>query len=206
MIVGLGNPGKKYETTRHNVGFIVVQAFAQLMGWSFKEEKRFEAQVAKGQVGDVVIHLLLPTTYMNESGRAVRRYLDFYRLEAAHVFVISDDVDQSLGNMRLRSEGSAGGHNGLKSLEKYLGTQKYVRLRIGVGAKLPMQDLADHVLSQFSAQEIDELKAVMDQGVKIMLRMAQQEPVENMMNDVNRKVKTNKPGLLPKEGQENQDE
>jgi len=206
VVIGLGNPGKKYETTRHNVGFMVLQAFARLMGWSFKEEKRFEAQVTKGQIGNVIVHLILPMTYMNESGRAVRRYLDFYRLDADVAFAISDDVDQPLGSMRFRPEGSAGGHNGLKSLEKYMGTKNYARLRIGIGAKLPMQDLADHVLSHFTGQEVDELGSVIDQGVKIILRMAQEESVASIMNGVNKKVKTNKPGLPKQEGQENQDE
>lgn len=206
VVIGLGNPGKKYETTRHNVGFMVLHAFAALMGWSYKEEKRFDAQVVKGQIDDVIVHLLLPLTYMNESGRAVRRYLDFYRLNAGDVFVVSDDVDQPLGSMRLRLEGSAGGHNGLKSLEKHLGTRNYPRLRIGVGAKLPMQDLADHVLSQFNSQEVEQLGQVIDQGVKVVLRMVRQESVASIMNDVNKKVKTNKPGLSAQEGQEKQDE
>lgn len=206
VVVGLGNPGKKYEMTRHNIGFMVLEAFARLMGWSFKEEKRFEARVVKGQVGDVIVHLLLPMTYMNESGRALRRYLDFYRLDPNLVFAVSDDVDQPLGSMRLKIAGSAGGHNGLKSLEKYLGSRNYLRLRIGVGEKLPMQDLADHVLSQFNAQEIDGLKAMVDQGVSVILELARLKSVDSIMNVVNKKVKTNKPGLPKQEGQENKDE
>ena len=129
MIVGLGNPGKKYEMTRHNMGYLVVQVFAHKYGWMFKEEKQLNAKIAKGKVRDAVIHLVLPTTYMNESGRAVRKVMDYYKWDIDDLLVIVDDIALPFGEMRLRKMGSAGGHNGLESVQKHVGTTRYARLR-----------------------------------------------------------------------------
>lgn len=205
LIVGLGNPGRKYEMTRHNIGFITLEAFAHMHGWSFKDESRFEAKATKGQVGDVKVHLLMPQTYMNDSGRAVRRYIDFFKMTPEQVVVVVDDVDIPFGMVRLRESGSAGGHNGLKSLQKHLGTQKYLRMRMGIGEKRhAQQDLADHVLSRFTSEETTALGSFIENGVATLMRMTREE-ISSIMNDVNKKVKEKKIDL-PQGEQENNDE
>ncbi len=206
LFVGLGNPGKQYESTRHNIGYLVVEDLARKHGMTFKEESRFEAMVAKGHVDQIKTHLILPTTYMNESGRAVRRYLDFFKLDPEQVIVISDDIDLPFGKMRLREAGSPGTHNGLKSVEKHLGTKKYPRLRMGIGAGHANQELASHVLSRFNAEEAITLDAFIDRGCSVLERMTREDTL-NIMNDVNRKVnKKQKTDLLQNEGQEKQDD
>lgn len=175
MIVGLGNPGTKYEFTRHNLGFLAVKSFAFREGWAFKEDKKFSAQVAEGKIGDCKIALLMPTTYMNLSGKAVQPYLAYYGLSPQDLIVVTDDVYVEYGQMRFRTEGSAGGHNGLKSIEAHLGTQSYPRLRLGIGPS-PLQaqtgaqpqtaeaalrsigvPLESYVLNLFSPDELAEL-------------------------------------------------
>ncbi|MEC7840442.1 MAG: aminoacyl-tRNA hydrolase [Chlamydiota bacterium] len=202
IFVGLGNPGKQYEMTRHNIGNLVVQSLAKSQGLAFKDESRFQAQVTKGVVDNVKVHLVLPTTYMNESGVAVRRYIDFFKLDPQAVVVVSDDIDLPFGHMRLRESGSAGTHNGLKSVEKHIGTQKYPRLRMGIGAGHQSQELASHVLSRFDSDEAATLDSFVDKGVNVLLRIVREE-MTSIMNDVNRKVnKKQKTDLLQVEGQE----
>lgn len=186
LIVGLGNPGKKYELTRHNMGYLVVRAFAQLHGWNFKEEKQFDADIAKGQVNEQIVHLLLPKTYMNKSGIAVRRYLDFYKLSVANLVVVVDDVALEYGEMRLRKTGSHGGHNGLKSIEAHLGTREYIRLRMGIGQKVHPETLADYVLDRFSKEELLILAEIVQQGAHILKRLIN-ESITQVMNAINRK-------------------
>lgn len=206
LIVGLGNPGKKYEMTRHNIGFIILEAFAHMHGWSFKDDSRFEGKTAKGQIGDCKVHLVMPQTYMNESGRSVRRYSDFYKLSADQMIVVVDDVDIPFGMLRVKESGGAGGHNGLKSIQKHMGTQNYVRLRMGIGEKKhAQQDLADHVLSRFTSEETTLLGSFIEEGVATLLRMTREE-LSAVMNATNKKVKQkNKIDLLQGE-QENNDE
>jgi len=168
VIVGLGNPGKKYELTRHNLGYLVIQGLATLHGWSFKDEKEFNAKVAKGDLFGRKVHLLLPTTYMNESGSAVKRYLNFYKLAEDNVFVVSDDINLPFGQLRLRKAGSSGGHNGLKSIEANLGTSMYKRLRMGVGCQLIDRTLADYVLENFSHEELELLAKFVQKGIAIL--------------------------------------
>lgn len=168
VILGLGNPGKQYQNTRHNLGYLVVQKLAEQFGFQFKEEKQFQALVVKGRVGDITIHLVLPLTYMNESGRAMRAYLDFYKLGIGNVIVVSDDVALPYGEMRLRQAGSSGGHNGLKSIQKHLMTQDYVRLRMGVGEKERKGELAEYVLQPFSLEEMQTLPLYIDKGVSVL--------------------------------------
>ena len=168
VIVGLGNPGKKYELTRHNLGCLVIQGLAAMHGWSFKDEKEFNAKVAKGDLFGRKVHLLLPTTYMNESGAAVKRYLNFYKLTEENVFVVSDDINLPFGELRLRKAGSSGGHNGLKSIEAHLGTSIYKRLRMGVGCELHNRTLADYVLENFSKEELELLAKFVQKGIAIL--------------------------------------
>lgn len=169
--------------TRHNMGYLVLQAYAKTFGWSFKEEKQFQGLVAKGQISGTAVHLLLPTTYMNESGRAVKRYIDYYRIPN-QVVVVCDDTAFSFGELRLRPSGSAGGHNGLKSIELHLGTQEYPRLRMGIGQQHPSQNLADYVLDHFTSEELLQLPKVVQKGVEVIQQLIK-DGIALTMNAVN---------------------
>jgi PTH1 family peptidyl-tRNA hydrolase len=162
LIAGLGNPGRQYAGTRHNVGFEVLDELARRHGLSF-ESAPADALMAKWRTPDVPGGVILakPLTFMNRSGFAVAELARYYRLEPHDVLVIVDEVALELGRLRARARGSAGGHNGLKSVAEQLGTDEYPRLRIGVGRGDQRRDLADHVLARFEADE----RAVVDETV-----------------------------------------
>lgn len=164
LIVGLGNPGKKYFFTRHNFGQMVLYAFAEKHHFSFKKERDFKGEIAKGNWKEGKLLLLFPTTYMNLSGRAVRKTVDFYKISLEDVLVISDDAALPFGTHRFKSKGSAGGHNGLKSIQECLGTSEYQRLKMGVGEPL-IGYLEDYVLSPFTKEEQEKLPEMITQGV-----------------------------------------
>lgn len=187
VIVGLGNPGDNYAKTRHNLGWRVVEAFADKYGLTFKEEARFKAHVAKGTIKEHQLYLILPKTYMNESGQAVAGLLNFYKIPPSHIVVAVDDVALPFGQMRFRTVGSAGGHNGLKSIETHLGTRDYMRLRLGIDQKLPQQELSSYVLDRFTAQEMEQLPAYEQRAVIALERLLSQEP-EQVMNQINPKL------------------
>ena len=199
IVVGLGNPGRQYEHTRHNIGFMVTTALANRWGLTFKEHQLFHAWVAKGNQKGVTVHLLMPTTYMNNSGQAVRNYLEFYKLKAAQLIVVVDDISIGFGVIRLRTKGSSGGHNGLKSIEASLQTNEYPRLRMGIGERIDeRQHLADYVLSKFAPEESDKLPKFIESAVNIIERLLS-ESLVHVMSTVNR-VEQSKPS---QEGQEN---
>ena len=153
MIVFLGNPGSRYEGTRHNVGWAVGDAVAKRCGVKIQRLKN-RALTARARYGGQEVLLVKPQTYMNLSGEAVRPLADFYRIEPGHILVVSDEVALSPGRLRLRPGGSAGGHNGLKSIILHLGTEEFPRLRVGVGAPPhPDYDMADWVLGSFSGAD-----------------------------------------------------
>jgi PTH1 family peptidyl-tRNA hydrolase len=162
LIVGLGNPGEPYKQTRHNVGFNIVQLFAEKQGVQFKHVSHLIGDVAQAIVCDKKVLMLLPTTFMNSSGDAVRRCVDYYKVSIDHLIVACDDVALPIGTVRMRSKGSCGGHNGLKSIEAHLNTEHYARLRMGVGGP-GSQILADYVLGRFSQEE---RKTIEEVGVK----------------------------------------
>jgi len=185
VIVGLGNVGRKYEWTRHNAGYLIVSAFAKRLELSFKEEKRFFAFVASGIRGDVKLHLLLPTTYMNESGKSVAAFLNFYELRNEDLLVVVDDVYLPFGRFRLRLKGSSGGHNGLKSIAFALKTEQFPRLRVGIGRlEEPIGILTDFVLDLFTEEERKEFPALTVRGNELLNR-ALHEPLEKIMNEAN---------------------
>ena len=162
LVVGLGNPGGQYDNTRHNAGYAVADELARRGGFAIQRVK-FKALTAANQIGGQGALVMKPTTYMNLSGEAVGEAARFYKLAPDHVLVISDDVDLSLGKLRLRTSGSAGGHNGLKSIIQHLGTDQFPRLKVGVGGKPhPDYDLADWVLGTLQGED----KKVMDEAVK----------------------------------------
>jgi PTH1 family peptidyl-tRNA hydrolase len=190
LIVGLGNPGGGYQYTRHNLGFLVVQALAQARGLSFRHSSDLIGELAKGEVGGKKLFILQPATYMNSSGDAVRRCIDYYRVPIENMIIVCDDVALNLGTMRIRARGSDGGHNGLKSIAAHLRTQYYARLRIGVGAPGQAQ-LADYVLGRFTAEErvtvatmVEKARHVLElwisQGVAAAMQEANKEDNKNL--------------------------
>lgn len=210
LFVGLGNPGKKYEMTRHNIGYMVIKALARKLDWRLKEETRFQAYVGKGKLQGVEVHLLMPTTYMNLSGGAVRRYLDYYRLSVESVLVVSDDLALPFGEMRMRMMGSSGGHNGLESVEACLGTRHYTRLRMGIGAAPKVAErsgdpVVDYVLGGFAPHEQQELDKFIERAVLVLEKLTL-EKITKVMSDVNAKPnpKTLKTGLGDKDEKRDQ--
>jgi PTH1 family peptidyl-tRNA hydrolase len=179
LLVGLGNPGPKYADTRHNVGFMVLERLAGREAVSFRSQPRLQALLAEVGNGERRMRLLMPQTFMNDSGRAIRAALDWYRLDPSQLLVIVDDMDLPLGRLRLRAKGSAGGHNGLRSTIQHLGSQDFARLRIGIGAPAdqPAERRArtiSHVLGRFSAEERPLLEAVLaevESGVGLIRRL-----------------------------------
>ena len=172
MIVGLGNPGEEYRNTRHNAGFLTVDAFAGSLG-AHIDRMKYHALTTEVTVGDVRVLLLKPMTYMNESGVAVSEAASFYKIPSDHILVISDDISLAPGKLRLRRKGSAGGQKGLKSIIEHLGTEDFPRLRMGVGAKPhPDFDLADWVLSNFTKAETEALNGAIQcahEGIRNIL-------------------------------------
>ena len=159
LIAGLGNPEKKYEGTRHNTGFAAVRYLSEAWGIPVSREK-FQGLYGQGEVDGHKVFLLQPLTYMNLSGNSIAPLAGFYKIPAGHVIVLCDDVAQAPARIRIRPSGSAGGHNGLKSIIACLGTEEFPRIRIGVGAPPhPDYDMADWVLSAFKNQDAEDMKA-----------------------------------------------
>ncbi len=159
LIIGLGNPGSEYRDTRHNIGFLVIDELTHRWRVPDLWREKFEALQIKTTVGDEPVIVAKPLTFMNLSGRAVAGLAGFYKIDPQDVFVVTDDVALPLGRLRARREGSAGGHNGLKSVIQHLGTQAFPRIRVGVGRGDDRRDLADHVLGRFDADEHDTVSA-----------------------------------------------
>lgn len=185
LIVGLGNPGSKYRNTRHNVGFQVLDLLAERWGVAFDREK-FHGLIATTARGPEPVMLLKPLTYMNRSGTAVAEATRNKVPDLTDMLVVVDDVNLPFGRLRLRETGSAGGHNGLKSIIEHMGTQEFPRLRIGVGVNKAEDTLTDHVLGSFRPEERAELHAVIARaadGVTAFLEGG----VIPAMNEVNKK-------------------
>jgi PTH1 family peptidyl-tRNA hydrolase len=182
VVVGLGNPGSRYDGTRHNVGFGVVDTLASVPG-AGRFQSRFAAQVADLNENGYKILLVKPETFMNLSGACVRRVVDFYKVELADLLVVCDDFNLPLGKLRVRARGTHGGHNGLRDIQNHLGTTEYARLRIGVGAP-PGEDAVDHVLGRFRPGErpvIEDAIVLASQAVGVWVRRG----VEACMNQYN---------------------
>lgn len=164
MIVGLGNPGKKYEQTKHNVGFMVVDRLAEKFGASFKKNI-FEAEVAEFFVGGEKVFLVKPQTFMNESGRAVGPLMTYFGIYPDELVVVYDDLDLLTGKLRLRQKGSAGGHNGMKSIISHLGTKEFARVKIGIDRPKKGESVVNHVLSPFSKENQPIIEKSIDDAV-----------------------------------------
>jgi len=165
LIIGLGNPGKEYAKTRHNVGFMVIDALAKNLGADFKLNKKFQAEIAVIKNGKEEIVLAKPQTFMNLSGISTRAILDFYKIKPKDIIVIHDDKDILFGEVKYQSDRSAAGHNGIKSLIEHLGTQDFARIRVGVawGDKEKMGDTAEFVLRNFTKTELESLCGIVEE-------------------------------------------
>ncbi|MDP1879854.1 MAG: aminoacyl-tRNA hydrolase [Parachlamydiaceae bacterium] len=191
VFIGLGNPGQQYQMTRHNIGYMVIHALAAKLNWSFKTDIRFRANVAKGIIKDRSVHLVLPLTYMNLSGDSVKRYLEYYKLPLSALLVVVDDIALPFGQPRLNLKGGTGGHNGLKSVGSCLGTNEYMRLRMGIGHPNESVNvtgekkvLADYVLENFNINEQKNLPEFVDKGVEVLFLLLKETPT-NVMNKIN---------------------
>jgi peptidyl-tRNA hydrolase, PTH1 family len=188
LIVGLGNPGPKYEGTRHNVGFVAIDALAKVWNINLAENKKFQGWFGEGIApGHQKIRLLKPTTYMNNSGQAIRAVLDWYKIPPEAVLVVYDDMDLAVGRIRLRLSGSAGGQNGMKSAIAHLGSQNFPRLRIGIGSKAVTGDAISHVLGTFTPAEKGLIVEVIDLTVGA-IETALTQGVEKSMSLYNNRV------------------
>ncbi len=154
LIVGLGNPGARYANTRHNAGFLMVEELAAKWGASWADNASLHSRLAMGRVGGRKVWLSQPQTYMNDSGVAVQAVMSYYRVPLTNVMVVVDDADLPIGEIRLRGSGGTGGHHGLESIEKHLGSRQYARLRVGIGRQEQgVRQIVGHVLGEFSAAE-----------------------------------------------------
>ncbi|PCI77966.1 aminoacyl-tRNA hydrolase [Candidatus Aerophobetes bacterium] len=181
LVVGLGNPGAKYVNTRHNIGFIVLEAWAEKLGASFAAKKQFLAQLATTTHQGVKVFLLKPETYMNLSGESVRKVVDYYKIDLSNILVVADDVYLPTGELRYRQKGSAAGHNGLKNIEKHLGTSEYSRLKVGIGSPFEEEDLADYVLRKFTQEEQEKIRATVHSGVDFLDQYLETGPRVNQI-------------------------
>jgi PTH1 family peptidyl-tRNA hydrolase len=172
IVVGLGNPGPKYDRTRHNVGYRVIDELSQRLG-AGKPRMRFDATLAEGNLGGEKILLTTPQTYMNESGRSVRQLVDFYNLQLSDLLVVCDDFNLELARLRMRASGSAGGQKGLADIIRKLATEEFARLRVGIGRPPGQMDAADFVLSKFKRSEeptMEDAVVRAAEGVELWIR------------------------------------
>ncbi|MBQ6639300.1 MAG: aminoacyl-tRNA hydrolase [Lachnospiraceae bacterium] len=187
IIAGLGNPGREYASTRHNIGYATVDALAEKYNIGFTERK-FNSLVGKGVIEGKKVLLIKPLTYMNLSGEAVRPACDYYKIDSeSELIVIYDDISLPVGQLRIRPKGSAGGHNGIKNIIAHLGGEVFLRIKIGVGEKPSRMDLKDYVLGHFSEEEKEAEKEAVDKACEAVLYLMQGK-VEEAMNRYNRKV------------------
>lgn len=188
IIAGLGNPGLRYEGTRHNAGFAVIDALADKYHISV-DGRKARAYIGKGIIGGSKVILAKPQTYMNLSGESLRGLTDYYKIDVEReLLVIYDDISLSPGQIRIRKKGSAGGHNGIKNIIVHLGTQVFPRIKMGVGEKPREFDLADHVLSRFSKEERKQMEEGCEKAVSAV-ELILEGGIEAAMNEYNRKAK-----------------
>ncbi len=183
IIVGLGNPEKKYDGTRHNIGFSVIDSICDEFNISL-EMRKHKGLCGKGVIAGEKVVLVKPLTYMNLSGECVREVMDFYKVEPQDVIVIFDDISLPPGKIRIRPKGSAGGHNGIKSIISHLNSDEFWRIKCGVGDKPKGYDLADYVLSRFTKEELCDIEEEKKQAVKACQCMIAQG-INEAMNQYN---------------------
>ncbi|MEI6242139.1 MAG: aminoacyl-tRNA hydrolase [Chlamydiota bacterium] len=185
LIVGLGNPGKEYEKTRHNVGFMVLDALCAHYQMEFRLKEKVQGWVATKEINGKRVFLLKPKTYMNLSGESVRSAVDFWKIGISNLLVVADDAEILFEEFRLKRDSGSGGHNGLKSIESSLGTNAYARLRVGIGKN---QDLSDHVLTPFTEEESKKLREILEKARGI-IELWMFEGIYKAMNCANIRAK-----------------
>ena len=186
-IIGLGNPGKEYENTRHNAGFNSVDAIAKKYNIDISKSE-FKSKIGQGYIDGQKVLLVKPQTYMNNSGEAVREVVDFYKLDSTEeIIIIYDDISLDVGMIRVRDKGSAGGHNGIKSIISHLGSEEFLRIRVGVGDKGENGDLVKHVLGTFKGEDEATIKESYEKAVDAATLILN-DNLEKAMNIYNKKV------------------
>ncbi len=188
LIVGLGNPGKNYDRTRHNIGFMLLDRLASTEGTDFNHVLRFQADMAKMPDGT---WLSKPQTFMNLSGRSIQQVMSFFKMEPADLLVVYDDASLELGTLRFREKGSAGGHNGIKSIISHLGTEVFPRLKIGIGGSVPA-DMSSHVLGKFTDEEGPVLENTLARA-EAAVQLARSEGIAAASNQYHQKPKPKEP-------------
>jgi PTH1 family peptidyl-tRNA hydrolase len=197
LVVGLGNPGRAYVGTRHNVGFDAVDVLAQRLGWARKREdfdrqarSQFDGLTMQGPLGSQGVMLFKPLTFMNESGRAVQAASAFFQIAPQEVLIILDDLALPCGKIRLRAGGSNGGHNGLKDIERALGTSQYPRLRLGIDPAMPPLTGRDYVLGRFSDEQRVAIDPALDRAAEAAMVWIESD-IETAMNRFNSDLERN---------------
>ncbi len=185
LIAGLGNPGPEYKYTRHNIGFLVADRLAEQLNSRFQSERY--AQVAKARHRGKALTIIKPQTYMNLSGKAVRYWLDKEKIPLENLLVITDDLNLPFGQIRLRAKGSHGGHNGLKNIIEVLGTEKFARLRIGIGKEFAPGEQVDYVLGKWSEKEMEKLPEIIAHAAEAALNFTM-EGLQPTMTKYNKKL------------------
>ena len=201
LIFGLGNPGKKYEGTRHNMGFMTLDKLADKHGIAVNEG-RLKGLSGSGVIEGEKVFLIKPQTFMNLSGECVRAYMDYYKLTPDDIIIIYDDIDLDPGQIRIRARGSAGSHNGMKSVIKHMGVQEFPRVRVGVGHKPENWDLADYVLSHFEGEDAKAIGEGINKAAEAVEDILG-KGIDDAMNKYNKKPKTEEE---PKEKPETESE
>ena len=197
LVVGLGNPGREYDDTRHNVGFRIVDKVADRVGTGV-DDKKFKARVGRARIGGDATLLMKPQTFMNLSGESVGPALGFFKLSTDDLIVIHDDLDLPLGKLKLKRGGGHGGHNGLRSLLKHLPDDRFIRVRVGIGRPPPEWDTADYVLSKFRSQEwtavdsvlataADAVEAICQDGISKAMAKFNRDPDKKASSDAKKK-------------------
>ena len=181
LIVGLGNPGKKYQFTKHNIGFMCLDHYSKENNFTLKKDNKFNGEWLR--IDDYI--LLKPHTFMNNSGESIRKIMDYFKIEIKDVLVIYDDLDLPLANLRLREQGGNGGHNGIKSIINHIGTQEFKRVRFGID-KNPLFETANYVLSEFSKSEMDVVKETITLTKDIIDDFVSNVDFKNIMNKYNK--------------------
>ncbi len=185
IIIGLGNPTSRYEATRHNIGFDVITRISD--DYKIKlDTKKHKALCGSGYIGSEKVILAQPQTYMNLSGESVRELIDFYKLTNEDIIVIYDDVSLDVGQLRLRKKGSAGGHNGIKSIINHLGTDEFKRIKVGVGEKPAEWDLADYVTARFNKEDESKIRDALEKASKAC-EVILNDSFETAMNRFNKR-------------------
>lgn len=183
LIAGLGNPGREYENNRHNVGFLAVDRIAEKVGITITK-KGFQGLYEQGSIDDQKVLFLKPQTYMNNSGRAVREAVDYYKIETENIVVIHDEMDLPLGRVKIKNGGGSAGHNGIKSIIAHLGSNEFARVRIGVGKPINKDRVISHVLSDFGRDEAKSLVDVLNQAEDGVYEIIN-HGIEKAMNNFN---------------------